>query len=70
MQTRKEKDPRIETDEKFIVAPRFDDNIEQYIDANDEGVSFASIAKVLCMKVQDVEARYARTLQFFKQRLK
>lgn len=68
---RKEKDPRIETHEKFIVAPRFENNIDEYIDANDEKeISFSTIAKLLCMKVQDVEARYARTLQFLHKRLK
>jgi hypothetical protein len=59
---RKERDPKIDNDEFFIVAPRFQNHIDKYLDSNPNGTSSANIAKMMCMTIQEVERRYAKAL--------
>ena len=63
---RKERDPRIDTDEDFVLAPRYQFNIDKYLANNPNGVSSANIAKLMCMKVQDVDRIYAKALLLLK----
>jgi hypothetical protein len=59
---RKERDQRIDNDNEFLLAPRYQNRLDKYLASNPEGTSFANIAKLLSMKVQDVERIYAKAL--------
>lgn len=64
-----EKKHKILEDEDFIDYPRFKNSLKKFIEKHPDGVDNETIAKVLQMEEDEVEATYQSAIQKLKNNL-
>lgn len=59
----KSRDPRLDSDEDYIHAPKYNDSIDKFVDENPDGASSQTVATLLQLKISEVEKVYGFALQ-------
>ncbi len=63
---KKNRDIRIDSDPDFIVSPKYNNSLQELLDANPDGVPDSIIAKVLRMSQEEIDKTYKSAIMKLK----
>lgn len=66
---RDEKRARAMEEEDFVHSPKFNNSLKRFLAKNDEGVENETIAKILGMTPEEVEAIYQEAVQELREEM-
>lgn len=60
---------RIVDDEDYIRCPKFSNSLNKFTQKNSEGVENSTIARLLMMSEEEVEAKYLEAIQMLREEM-